>query len=68
MKCDKAGRYKPAQTRYKIPMTSKYKIAVAGAGIGMDSPLSPMQPIPLSYGALWGIVDTPTKPQSINYG
>jgi 2-polyprenyl-6-methoxyphenol hydroxylase-like FAD-dependent oxidoreductase len=34
MKCDKAGRYKQAQTRYKISMTSKYKIAVAGAGIG----------------------------------
>ncbi len=33
-------------------------------GSGVDSPLSPMQPIPLSYGALWGIVDTPTKPQN----
>lgn len=33
-------------------------------GSGVDSPLSPMQHIPLSYGALWGVVDTPTTPGS----
>ncbi|WGI22589.1 NAD(P)/FAD-dependent oxidoreductase [Amylibacter sp. IMCC11727] len=33
-------------------------------GSGVDSPLSPMQPIPLSYGALWGVVDTPIAPQN----
>ena len=29
---------------------------------GVDSPLSPMKPIPLSYGALWSAIDTPTDP------
>lgn len=33
-------------------------------GSGVDSPLSPMKPVPLSYGALWGVVDTPTKPDT----
>jgi 2-polyprenyl-6-methoxyphenol hydroxylase-like FAD-dependent oxidoreductase len=39
-----------------------YDLVIDGSGV--DSPLSPMKPIPLSYGALWGVVDTPTDPEN----
>lgn len=37
---------------------SLYDLVIDGSGV--DSSLSPMDPIPLSYGEIWGVVDTPT--------
>lgn len=39
-----------------------YDLVIDGSGV--DSALSPLQSVPLSYGALWGVVDTPEKPQT----
>ncbi|MDR6266161.1 NAD(P)/FAD-dependent oxidoreductase [Roseobacter sp. N2S] len=39
-----------------------YDLVIDGSGV--DSPLSPMRPIPLGYGALWGVVNTPFAPEN----
>nr|WP_325250149.1 NAD(P)/FAD-dependent oxidoreductase [Amylibacter sp.] len=51
------GRLLRSQTRE----LGLYDLVIDGSGV--DSPLSPMRPIPLGYGALWGVVDTPCAPE-----